>query len=137
MVFGGIFSVLCTAGSLELPGASSPGPSPGLCPGTTRRLIAPPPPDSQLLQAMKYGHCISCFRQDTTFIHALKRKLAHHSKFLQKGLLLAGLNLSFEDASVVLIKRFVASDVGTCKIHKLRTVKMRELEAPWLTKLFL
>ena len=42
------------------------------------------PPDNQLLQAMKYGHCISCFRQDTTFIHALMTNLALHSKFLKK-----------------------------------------------------
>ena len=33
---------------------------------------------------MKYGHCISCFRQDTTFIHALTTNLAHHFKFLKK-----------------------------------------------------
>ena len=41
-------------------------------------------------------------------------------------LLLGGLSLPFDDASVVLIKRFVASAVG--KIHKLRTAKLRELE---------
>ena len=52
-----------------------------------------------------------------------------HKKVL---LLLGGLSLPFDDASVVLIKRFVASAVG--KIHKLRTAKLRELEAPWLTK---
>ena len=39
------------------------------------------------------------------------------------------LSLPFDDGSVVLIKRFVASVVG-----KLRTAKLRELEAPWLTK---
>ena len=48
-----------------------------------------------------------------------------HKKVL---LLLGGLSLPFDDASVVLIKRFVASAVG--KIHKLRTAKLRELEAP-------
>ena len=47
-------------------------------------------------------------------------------------LLLGGLSLPFDDASVVLIKRFVASAVD--KIHKLRTAKLRELEAQWLTK---
>ena len=47
-------------------------------------------------------------------------------------LLLGGLSLPFDDASVGLIKRFVASAVG--KIHKLRRAKLRELEAPWLTK---
>ena len=49
-----------------------------------------------------------------------------HKKVL---LLLEGL---LDAASVVLIKRFVASAVG--KIHKLRTAKLSELEAPWLTK---
>ena len=42
------------------------------------------PPHNQLLQTMKFGHCISCFRQDTTVIHALTTNLAHHSKFLLK-----------------------------------------------------
>ena len=41
--FLGAFFALCTAGSLELPGASPPGPSPGFCPGPTGGLIAPPP----------------------------------------------------------------------------------------------
>ena len=48
------------------------------------------------------------------------------------SLLLGGLSLPFDDASVVLIKRFVAYAVG--KIHKLRTAKLLELEAPWLTE---
>ena len=52
-----------------------------------------------------------------------------HRKFL---LLLGGLSLPFGDTSVVLIKRFVVSAVD--KIHKLQTAKLRELEAPWLTK---
>ena len=49
--------------------------------------------------------------------------LDNHKKVL---LLLGGLCLPFDDASVVLIKRFVASAVG--KIQKLRTAKLRELE---------
>ena len=48
------------------------------------------------------------------------------------SLLLEGLSLPFDDASVVSVERFVASAVG--KIHKLRTANLRELEAPWLTK---
>ena len=52
-----------------------------------------------------------------------------HEKVL---LLLGGLSLSFDDASLILIKRSVASAFG--KIHKLRTVKLRKLRAPWLTK---
>ena len=52
-----------------------------------------------------------------------------HKKIL---LLLGGRSLPFDDGSVILIKRFVASTVG--KIHKLRIAKLGELEAPWLTK---
>ena len=74
VVFGGIFLTFCTAGSLELPGSMLPGPTGGL----------QHPHDPLLLQAMTYGHCISCLRQDTTFIYALKTNLAHHSKFLLK-----------------------------------------------------
>ena len=40
--FWGHFLVLCTAGSLELPGVSPPGPPPRLCPGPTGWLIVPP-----------------------------------------------------------------------------------------------
>ena len=58
----------------------SPWTPPGLFPGSTGELIAPP--DNQLLQTMKYGHCMSYFRQDTTFIHTLTTNLARHSKFL-------------------------------------------------------
>ena len=75
--FWGHFFVLCTAGSLELPAANQ-GSALDPLGGLWR------PPDNQLLQAMIYGHCISCFLQDTTFIHALTTNLAHHSKFLKK-----------------------------------------------------
>ena len=40
--------------------------------------------------------------------------------------------IGLRNASVVLIKSFVAFAVG--KIHKLQTAKLRELEEPWLTK---
>ena len=58
-----------------------------------------------------------------------KTNLDPHKKVL---LLLGGLSLPFDDASVVSIKRSVASAVD--KIHKMRTAKLRELEASWLTK---
>ena len=45
-------------------------------------------------------------------------------------LLLWGLPLPFDNATAILIKRFIASAVG--KIFKLHTNKLRELEAPWL-----
>ena len=57
-------------------------PQRGICPAPTGGLAVPP--DNQLIQEMKYGHCISCFREDATFIHALTTDLAHHSKFLKK-----------------------------------------------------
>ena len=82
MAFGGEFfgTVYCRITGAS--GGFAPGPPSGLCPGLTEGLIAPP--DNQPLQAMKYGHCISCFRQDTTFIHALTTCLAHHPKYLKK-----------------------------------------------------
>ena len=63
----------------------------------------------------------------------------HMSDFLvnleqhQKALLLIGcLPLPFDSATIMMITRFVASAVG--KIYKLRTEKLRELEAPWIDK---
>ena len=46
-----------------------------------------------------------------------------------KVLLLLG-GLPFDNATAILIKRFISSAVG--KIFKLHTNKLRELEAPWL-----
>ena len=43
-----------------------------------------------------------------------------------------GFCLPFGNVTNTLIKRFVAAAVG--KIHKLRRERLRELEAPWLTK---
>ena len=45
-------------------------------------------------------------------------------------LLLGGLPLPFDNATAILIKRFISSAVG--KIFKLHTNKLRDLEAPWL-----
>ena len=47
-------------------------------------------------------------------------------------LLLGGLCLPFDNVPNTLIMRFIAAAVG--KIHKLRRERLRELEAPWLTK---
>ena len=55
--------------------------------------------------------------------------LDRHHKVL---LLLGGLCLPFDNVTNTLIKRFIAAAVG--KIHKLRRERLRELEAPWLTK---
>ena len=46
-------------------------------------------------------------------------------------LLVGDFSLPFDNETTTLIKNFVSSAVG--KIYKLRTEKLRELEAPWLT----
>ena len=45
-------------------------------------------------------------------------------------LLAGGLSLPFDNQTTTLVKKFISSAVG--KIYKLRTWKLRELEAPWL-----
>ena len=45
-------------------------------------------------------------------------------------LLVGGLSLPFDNQTTTLVKKFVSSVVG--KIYKLRTEKLREMEAPWL-----
>ena len=59
------------------------------------------------------------------FIDNLDR---HHKALL----LLGGLCLPFDNVTNTLIKRFITAAVGT--IHKLLRERLRELEAPWLTK---
>ena len=58
VVFGGIFGTAY----FRISGASGASPL-----GPTEGLTLSP--DPLLLQAMTYGHCISCLGQDTTFIH--------------------------------------------------------------------
>ena len=55
--------------------------------------------------------------------------LDSHHKVL---LLLGGLCLQFYNVTNMLINRFIAAAI--CKIHKRRRERLRELEAPWLTK---
>ena len=45
-------------------------------------------------------------------------------------LLLGALSLPSDNATAILIKRFISSAVA--KVFKLHTNKLRELEAPWL-----
>ena len=80
--FGGVLWYCALQDRWSFCGLLPPGHPPGLYPGPTRGLTAPP--DPQLLQAMTHSHCISCLQQDTTFIYALMTNLAHHSKFLKK-----------------------------------------------------
>ena len=59
------------------------------------------------------------------FIHHLNQR---HKVLL----LLGGLELPFDRESVTLITRFICSAVN--KVFNLRKEKLRELEAPWLSK---
>ena len=55
------------------------------------------------------------------------KNLNHQNKVM---LLVGGLSLPFDNQTTTLVKKFVSSAVS--KIYKLRTEKLRELEAPWL-----
>ena len=63
----------------------------------------------------------------TQFADFIKGLIRQHKIILLVG----GLSLPFDHEATTLIKRFISSAVG--KIYKLRTKKLRELEAPWLT----
>ena len=69
-------------------GGFAPGPPPGLCPGPTGGAYSTPQTTSYSRQ---WNTVIACeirslLLAGTTFIHALMTNLAHHSKFLKKGL---------------------------------------------------
>ena len=66
---------------------------------------------------------------DGSQISAFIKNLDQHSKAL---LLLGCLPLPFDPMTLTVITRFVAPAIG--KIYKLRTERLRELEAPWLRK---
>ena len=66
---------------------------------------------------------------DGSQISAFIKNLDQDSKVL---LLLGCLPLPFDSSTLTVITRFVASAIG--KIYKLRTERLRELEAPWLRK---
>ena len=53
-------------------------------------------------------------------------------RFHKMLLLLGCLHPPFDNATVTSINKFIAS--ATAKIYKIRTEKLRELEAPWLLK---
>ena len=78
------------------------------------------------------GLCIDCNLNSTDqtqisqFITNLGR---FHKMFLLLGCLLC---LPFGNTTVTSINKFIASAVA--KIYKIRTEKLRELEAPWLLK---
>ena len=64
--------------------------------------------------------------QIANFIKGLNRQ--HKIMLLVGGF---SLPLDHDHETITLIKRYISSVVG--KIYKLRTKKLRELEAPWLT----
>ena len=66
---------------------------------------------------------------DGTLIVSFIRNLDHHQKCL---LLLGRLDLPFEAIVVTTIIKFISSAVT--KIYKLRTTRLCELEAPWLSR---
>ena len=65
---------------------------------------------------------------DGTFICSFLSNLDQNNKIL---FLLGGLPLPFQVETSIMIRRFVSSAAG--KICKIRTDKLSELEAPWLT----
>ena len=71
----------------------------------------------------------NCSPTDGSQISAFIKNLDQDSKAL---LLLGCLPLPFDPMTLTVIARFVASAIG--KIYKLRTERLRELEAPWLRK---
>ena len=66
---------------------------------------------------------------DGSHVSSFLTNLDQHNKAL---MLLGCLPLPFDSVTVTVLTRFVAWAVG--KIHKLRTERLRELEAPWLRK---
>ena len=70
---------------------------------------------------------IACNPFDGMKISHFFNSLDREQKIL---LLLGGLNLLFDQATVNVVKRFISSAIG--KIHRLRKEMLRELEAPWL-----
>ena len=71
----------------------------------------------------------NCNSADGSHVSSFLTNLDQHNKAL---MLVGCLPLPFDSVTVTLLTRFVASAVG--KIYKLRTERLRELEAPWLRK---
>ena len=71
----------------------------------------------------------NCNSADGSHVSSFLTNLDQHNKAL---MLVGCLPLPFDSVTVTVSTRFVASAVG--KIYKLRTERLRELEAPWLRK---
>ena len=61
-------------------------------------------------------------------LHFIMNPNQHHKTLLLPGCL----PLPFDTSAMTAIIRFIAAAIG--KIYKIRTEKLRELEAPWLSK---
>ena len=72
---------------------------------------------------------INCNQTDGIAMSNFITNLDSHQKV---SLLLGGLDLAFDNASITIIKKFAASAFG--KIYKLHTAKPRELEVLWITQ---
>ena len=70
---------------------------------------------------------IACNPSDGMQISHFFNSLDREQKIL---LLLGGLHLHFDQATVNVVKKFISSAI--VKIHRLRKEMLRELEAPWL-----
>ena len=70
---------------------------------------------------------IACKPSDGMQISHFFNSLDREQKIM---LLLGGLHLPFDQATVNVVKRFISSATG--KIHRLRKEMLRELEASWL-----
>ena len=84
--------------------------------------------DFSSLRQKLYSKILLSNPTDGTFICSFLRNPDQNNKILE---LLGGLPLPSEVEIFIMIRRFVSSAVG--KICKLRTDKLRQLEAPWLT----
>ena len=71
----------------------------------------------------------NCNSADGSHVSSFLTNLDQHNKAL---MLVGCLPLPFDSVTVTVLTHFVASGVG--KIYKLRTERLRELEAPWLRK---
>ena len=71
----------------------------------------------------------NCNSADGSHVSSFLTNLDKHNKAL---MLVECLPLPFDSVTVTVLTRFVASAGG--KIYKLRTERLRELEAPWLRK---
>ena len=77
---------------------------------------------------------ISFSNLNAAFGTQISQFITNLDRFHKTLLLLGCLRLPFDNTTVTSINKFIVSAVA--KIYKIRTEKLRELEAPWLLKWF-